>query len=123
MTDFIILITDHRAKVSFIRQLHGFNSKTRCKNAVQRRRRAAALEMTKHTAARLFPGAFCDFAGHGVANSTKPKLARLNVALYLFAMFWSCAFRNHDDRSQTTSSLARLNHASDLVVIERNFRN
>jgi hypothetical protein len=79
--------------------------------------------MTQHAAACLFPGTFCNFARDDFANPTKPELARLNVALHLFAMFRSCAFRNHHDRSQTTSSLARLNYPSNLVVIEWDFRN
>src|SRR5437016_12768359 len=79
--------------------------------------------MAEHTAARLLAGALRDFARHDFANPTKPKLACLYVALHLFAMFPSCAFRDHDDRSQTTSNLPRLNHAGDLVVIEPDFGN
>ena len=79
--------------------------------------------MAEHTAARLFSCALGNFARHDFANPTKSKLACLYVALHLFAMFRSCAFRDYDDRSQTTSNLPRLNHAGDLVVIERDFGN
>src|SRR5947207_12444642 len=79
--------------------------------------------MAEHTAARLFSGAPGNFARHDFANSAQPKLACLHVALHLFAMFRSRAFRDYHYRSQTTSSLPRLDHAGDLVVIERNFGN
>ena len=123
VTDFIILITDHGTEMAFVRQLHGLDPEARCKNPIQRRRRAATLQMTQHAAARLLSRTFCNFPRDDFANPTKPKLARLNVALHLFAMLWSCAFRNHHDRSQTTSSFARLNYPSNFGVIEWDFRN
>src|SRR6266481_7834962 len=79
--------------------------------------------MAEHTAARLFSCAFRNFARHNLANPTQPKLTCFYVALHLFAMFRSRAFRDYNDCSQTTSSLPRLDHAGDLVVIEWNFRN
>src|SRR5437762_8462907 len=82
----IILVTDHRAEVTFVCQLHGFYAETRGENSVQRRRRATALEMAEHTAPRFLAGAFGNFPRHHVANPTKPKLACLNVALHLFAV-------------------------------------
>ena len=79
--------------------------------------------MTEHTTTRFFSSLSCDFARNDFADSTEPKLATFDVAFHLFAMFRSCAFRNHNQSAKVTGCLARFDHAGDLVVIEWNFRN
>src|SRR5207249_8539635 len=98
-------------------------SKTRGKNSVQRRRRAATLQMAKNAAARFFSTALRNFICHDVADTTEAKFATFYLAFNLFAMFWSRAFRDHHNGSQITSSLPCSDHARDFVVIERNFGN
>src|SRR5262249_29974812 len=57
------------------------------------------------------------------ADPAETKFAASHVALRVFAVFWSRAFCDYNDGPQITSSLARFDHARDLVVVEWNFRN
>ena len=43
MAHLIILVTDHRSKMSFVGELDRFDSKARAENAIERGRRSAAL--------------------------------------------------------------------------------
>src|SRR4030095_686308 len=79
--------------------------------------------MAENAAAGFFSSAFCNLVSHASPDPAEMKFAAFHVALYLFAVFWSRAFSDHNNCSQITSRLARLNHAGDLVEIERNFRN
>src|SRR5205823_1833940 len=58
----IILVADHEPEVTFVCQLHGFDSEACSKNAIKCRRCAAALQMSEHAGARFFSGSFGDFA-------------------------------------------------------------
>src|SRR6266516_8142974 len=79
--------------------------------------------MAENAAARFFSSAFCNLARHDFPDSAETKFAAFHVALYLFAVFWSRAFSDHNNCSQIASRLARLDHAGDLVEIEWDFRN
>src|SRR5438128_6193526 len=79
--------------------------------------------MTENAAARFFSSAFCNFARHDFPDSAETKFAAFHVTLYLFAVFWSRAFSDHNNCSQIASRLARLDHAGHLVEIEWDFRN
>src|SRR5580704_8115004 len=79
--------------------------------------------MAENAAARFLPSSFCNLACDDLTDSAETKFAAFHVTLYLFAMFWSRAFSDHNNCSQITSRLARLDHAGDLVEIEWDFRN
>src|SRR6267378_2097906 len=79
--------------------------------------------MAENTAARFLSSAFWNLAGHDFTDSAETKFAAFHITLYLFAVFWSRAFSDHNNCSQIASRLARLDHAGDLVEIEWNFRN
>jgi hypothetical protein len=64
----IVLITDHRAEMTFIRQLDGLNPETRGQNSIQHRRRTAALKMTEDATARFLAGAPGDFPRHDIRD-------------------------------------------------------
>jgi hypothetical protein len=74
--------------------------------------------MAENAAARFFSNAFCNLACDDFTDSTQTKFTAFHVALYLFAVFWSRAFGDHNNCSQITSRLARPDHAGDLVEIE-----
>src|SRR5439155_5319294 len=79
--------------------------------------------MAENTAARFFSSAFCNLACDDFTDSAETKFAAFHVTLYLFAVFWSRAFSDHNNCSQIASRLARLDHAGHLVEIEWDFRN
>src|SRR6267143_4538321 len=79
--------------------------------------------MAKNAAARFLSSAFCNLACDDFTDSAETKFAAFHVTLYLFTVFWSRAFSDHNNCSQVTSHFARLHHAGDLVEIEWNFRN
>src|SRR4029453_1460892 len=79
--------------------------------------------MAENAAAGFFSSAFCNLVCDDFPDSAETEFSAFHVTLYLFAVFWSRAFTDHNNCSQITSRLARLNHAGDLVEIERNFRN
>src|SRR6266540_3884860 len=61
-------------------ELHGAGAEPRAQQTVERRRPAAALEMTEHTYARFFAGSFLDFCRDHGANSAEPSLAIFFIA-------------------------------------------
>ena len=123
MTHLIILIADHRSKVSFARQLHRFHSETGSENSIQRCWRAAALQMPENAAARFFASALGDLTRDEFPDSAKPKFAAFYVLFHLFAMFWPRTFCDDYDGTEVTSRLARLDRARDFVEVEWNFGN
>src|SRR6266536_3004017 len=79
--------------------------------------------MAENAAACFLVSAFRNLAGYNFADSSQTKFAAFDVTLYLFAMFWPRTFCDHNNGSQITGRLARLDHAGDLVEIEWNFGN
>src|SRR6476619_7400834 len=79
--------------------------------------------MTEHAKTRFLTGARGDFARDDFANPAQPKLATFHVTFYLFAMFRSRAFCSDNHRAKATGRCARIDHARDLFVIERNLGN
>src|SRR5438874_5119837 len=79
--------------------------------------------MAEHATTRFFTGAHRDFARDNFANTAQPKLATFHVAFHLLAVFQSRAFRSNYHSSKVTGRFARIDHARDPVVIERDFGN
>jgi hypothetical protein len=79
--------------------------------------------MTEHATTRFFTGTFRDFARDNFANTPQPKLATFHVAFHLFAVFRSRTFGSDDHSSKVAGRFARVDHARDFFVIERDFGN
>src|ERR1700688_2231170 len=60
MAHLIVLITDHRSKMSFVGQLNGLHAKAGAENSIECGGGAAALQMPEDTGARLFASALGD---------------------------------------------------------------
>src|SRR5205814_1030088 len=99
MADLIVLIADHRSEVSFVDKLHCFHAESGAENSIERRRRATALQMTKHTGAGFFPGARRNLMRHDVADSAEAKLAFFRFAFNLLSILWARAFCDNDQRT------------------------
>src|SRR5205814_13788 len=102
--------------------LNGFDPETCRKNAVQRRRRAAALEMAEHATTRFFTGANRDFARDNFANAAQPKLATFHVAFHLLAVFQSRAFRSNYHSLKVTGLLQLLRSHQRAVAANNDQR-
>src|SRR5205823_14253561 len=109
VADLIVLIADHRSEVSFVDELHCFHAESGAENSIERRRRATALQMTKHTGAGFFPGARRNLMRHDVADSAQPKLAFFRFALYLLSILCARAFCDNDQRTQIPDGITRAN--------------
>src|SRR5215472_10768135 len=79
--------------------------------------------MTENATTRFFTGAYRNFARDDFADTTQSKLATFHVPFHLSAMFLSRAFRSHNYSSKVTGRFARIDHARDFLVIERDFGN
>src|SRR5439155_5669986 len=91
-------------------------------NSIERRRRATALQMTKHTGAGFFPGARRNLMRHDVADSAQAKLAFFRFAFNLLSILWARAFCDNDQRTQIPGDITRANGVGHSVEIEWNFR-
>src|ERR1043166_8639642 len=105
MANLIILVTHHRSEVSFVCELDGFDAEAGPENAIERRRRAAALQMSEDASARFFSSAFSDLTRDDIANSTELEFAGLHVALNLLAIFWPRALGNDHKRIEPPALL------------------
>src|SRR5215469_18404575 len=79
--------------------------------------------MAEHARTRFFTSAYYDFARDDFANTAQPKLPTFHIAFHLFAVLLSRAFRSDNHGSKVTGRFARIYHARDLFVIERDFGN
>src|SRR5207237_9696451 len=119
----VILIGDHRADVTFVCKLHGFNSEACAKNAIEGGRWAAALQLSEHAGSRFFSSSFRDFMRNDIPNSSQPKFAAFDIALNLLPIFRARAFGDDNERAETASGFPTFYRLTHFVVTKRNARN
>src|ERR1700730_2856749 len=119
----IILVTDHGTEMSFVGQLHGFNSEARAQDPVERGWWPAALQMSKHTRPRFFSRSFRDLTRYHIPDSAQSKFAAFDIAFNLLAISWPRAFGHDNERANPARGFPLLYRLSNLVVIKRDLRN
>src|SRR5207253_6409202 len=98
------------------------DTESSAENAVERRRCAPTLQVTKHAGARFFSGARCNFSRYDVADSAQAELAFFRFAFHLLSILWTRAFCDNDQRTQIPGGITRANGVGHSVEIEWNFR-
>src|SRR5262245_20225510 len=79
--------------------------------------------MAENATTRFFTCAYRDFARDDFADTPQSKLATFHVPFHLFAVLRSRAFSSDNHSSKVTGRFARIDHARDFLVIERDFGN
>src|SRR4051794_26036476 len=63
----IVLVTNHRAEMAFVRELNRFDSEPRAQNSIQCRRRSTPLKMSEHATAGLLVRSCRDLSSNDIA--------------------------------------------------------
>ena len=119
----IILVADHGPEVTFVCQLHGFDSEACSKNAIKCRRCTAALQMSEHAGARFFASALGDLSRYDIAHAAKTEFAVFTRTHYLLTVFGSRAFRNDHERAEIARRITFLDRGRNFIVIKRDLWN
>src|SRR5437763_5487067 len=123
MAHLVILIANHRTKVTFVRQLDGFDPEACAEDPIEGGRWAAALQMSEHAGSRFLSRSLRDFMRNHIPNSSQSKFAAFDIALNLLAIFWPRAFGDDNERAESSRRFPLFYRLSNFVVIKRDLRN